>query len=105
MFTQARARIVFNILTVYEYVSRIHVVVSHKQLDYSRLACARRPYYRNSLPAFDVACKVVDNYFEGVNLPSWLYEERYLINFKRNFHIFERTGIFLRKKDKINFEQ
>ncbi len=54
---------------------------------------------RSYSPAYENILQVVDNYFEGVNLPSWLYEERYLINFKRNFHIFERTGIFLRKKD------
>lgn len=47
-------------------------------------------------PSYDNILSVVKMYGSNTNKPAWLSNKTLLTNFKRNFHILERTGIFIR---------
>ncbi len=48
-------------------------------------------------PGKNTLVDVLDDYV-NITLPSWIVTGRDLTNFKRNFHILERTGLFLRER-------
>jgi len=49
-------------------------------------------------PSDSAVHDAIEEYRTAV-LPLWTSEQRLLTNFKRNFHIFERTGLFTRSHD------
>lgn len=50
-------------------------------------------------PNKQVLVDVLEEY-KIIALPDWASDSRVLTNFKRNFHIFERTGLFKRSRNK-----
>ena len=60
-------------------------------------------------PDKDVLVNVLDEYANNAP-PTWALTQNYLTNFKRNFHILERTGLFSRDRNGLvvrpnNFEK
>lgn len=52
---------------------------------------------RNYTPSLDTIKTALESY-RTLSIPNWVNDGKSLSNFKRNFHILERTGIFQRKE-------